>query len=600
VRRFVFRRNRGDDGLSLIETVAALVVFALVMSGLAAGMALFAHTTALTKVRNSATAMAQQIMESAKTIPVNQLVICTGGGADGQKFTYQSQQYDILVGTTPCLPYTSTRTGNGVTFTIQQVIFEYQHDTVNNQPITDKMLVVTVTWSQPSSGSYRTHTMISGKNSLASQTPVGLRINVNDGSNNLITSADLVWDYTVSNASGVVLSGTTDDGTSGLLSLSPGGYTCSVTPEEDAGASYDPSSTANGSLVITPTTETISGSCTVPASSIGDWNTVWNEVTDCASSTTQKATSVSVTVYDKSNNLVNGATVYLTNVGTGANAGQNSANVTTGANGVATFSGGNAPLADVYSYTISKAGYETFVGGPVCIAPGVATSTLTGNIKSLSTCTVSKTLKGTVTVTVQDTADPANTVSGARITLANQDGNGSPGAQNSGSDGTYTFTNVLAGNYTVTVTKTGYTNLGAQGPYCVAGGTGAQTPIPATLPSQGSSGCTSTTSKGPLQVKVVDGNNQPIDNVKVTLTNANGHNGTPGAKTTDPTGIVLWSGGSAVPGDLFTYTVTVPAGYSNPGTQGPICVKAGTTLNESSVTLVGIMTAKVTVQNKDT
>jgi Tfp pilus assembly protein PilV len=58
VRRLTSRLD-SDEGLSLVETIAALLVFALIMSGLAAGMALYAHTTALTKAKNAATSVAQ-------------------------------------------------------------------------------------------------------------------------------------------------------------------------------------------------------------------------------------------------------------------------------------------------------------------------------------------------------------------------------------------------------------------------------------------------------------------------------------------------------------------------------------------------------------
>ena len=284
MRRLWKRHACGDDGLSLIETVAALVVFALIMSGLAAGMALFAHTQELTKVRNSATSMAQQGAETAKTIPLNQIAVCTGGGQPAT-YTFQSTSYTVVSGTTPCVPYSSTRTGNGVTFTIKQLVVKDTSGawdvTVNNQPIAKRMLIVTVSWTVPSSGSYTTSTMLTGKNTLAASVPVGLRVNVNDSTGTLVTASNLVWDYNVNDGSGnSVASGATDDGTSGLLSLSPGAYTCSVVPEDDAGQSYDPGT--NPGLSIDTTTETISGTCTVTANNILDWNTTWNEVTACA------------------------------------------------------------------------------------------------------------------------------------------------------------------------------------------------------------------------------------------------------------------------------------------------------------------------------
>ena len=588
MRRLWKRHAGGDDGLSLIETVAALVVFALIMSGLAAGMTLFAHTQALTKVRNSASTMAQQVAESAKTIALNQIAVCTGGGQPST-YTYQSTSYTVVSGTTPCVPYTQTRTGgNGVTFTITELVLKDSSGawdvTVNNQPIAKRMLVVTVSWTAPSSGSYTTSTMLTGKNTLAASTPVGLRVNINDSTGTLVAATNLVWDYTVTNASGIVASGTTDDGTSGLLSLSPGAYTCSVVPEDDAGQSYDPGT--NAGMTIDSTTETITGTCTVTANNIVDWNTTWNEVTACAAGTTKG--SASITVKDQSGNVVSGATVQLTN----ANGGSSPSNVTTNSSGVALFN--KTVNNDIYTYTVSKAGYQTATNlGPICVAPN-ATTSATGTIAALATCTVSGS-KGTVVVTVTD--EDGNVVSGAKVHLTSQDGKGSPGDVNTNASGVATFNNnVTAGNWTYTLSKSGYTNLGPQGPVCTTAA--SSTPVSGLLPTSGSSGCASTSTKGTLVVNVVDQGGNPVSGAKIHLTNANGHAGTPGDKTTDSTGTVTFNG--SVPGDLFTYTLaTIPSGYSDPGTQGPVCVIANQTAT-SQVVLTGIMTVKVTVSNSDT
>lgn len=589
------RRNRGDDGLSLIETVAALMVFALIMTGLAAGMALFAHTTALTKARNAASAMAQQIMESAKSIPVNQLVICTGGGADGQNFTYQNVAHPILVGTTPCLPYTSTRTNSGISFTVTQVVFDYQPAVVvNQQPIADRMLVVTVAWSKPTPGSYTTHTVISGDNTVPAQAVVGLRININDSTNtNLITSPDLVWDYTVTNSSGAQVAGSgTDDGTSGLISLSPGTYTCSVKPEQDAGSSYDPGdNSALTNVVIDPVQEAVTATCQVPANGVLDWGTAWNEVTDCAQSNT-KALSVSITVQDGSGNNVPNATVTLikpdlTSFGS----------ATTDSNGVATFIPGTAPgppPADSYTINVSKTGYQTSTGlGPICVAPSVDNSFPPVSIKVLSTCPVSKS-KGSLTVTVRD--EHNNLIAGAKVHLVNQDGQGSPGDVNSNPQGVAFFNNnVLGGNYTYTITKSGYTNLGPQGPICVAVSP-SNVVDPGLLPTQSYIGC-ATGDHATWVVKAVDASNNPINGVKMTLTNANGHGGTPGAKTTDSTGTVTFTN---VPTDLYLITPSVPAGYADPGTQPVVCVQNTSPAMVTQVLFTGVMTVKVSVTNSDT
>lgn len=597
MRRLWKRHVSGDDGLSLIETVAALMVFALVMTGLAAGMVLFARTQTLTKARNAASTMAQQLMESAKSIPVNQLTVCTGGGADGGKYNYQSTQFDILTGTTPCLPYTSTRTSGGINFTVTQVVFNYRAAVVvNDQPITDRMLVVSVAWTQPASGSYTTHTVMSGNNNPAAQAVVGLRININDSTNtNLITAADYVWDYTVSNNTGTVASGTTDDGTSGLLSLSPGVYTCSVNPEEDAGGSYDP----NASFVYSPavnidsSTETLSGSCTVPSNGILDWGTAWQEVTDCVT-TGSNSLSVQISVTDGAVNPspVGGAAVQLFK-SDGTSFGSVNSDATTG---VSTFKTGVGPGAvppGLYTYSVTKAGYTpSQVFGPVCVASAVD-NTFPATIKVLSTCQVSKS-KGSLTVTVRD--ENSNTVAGAKVVLTNQDGQGSPASINSNPQGVAFFNNnVLGGNYTYTVTKAGYTNLGPQGPICVA--TNPNNVLdPATLPTPNANPCP-TGAKATWVVSVVDSSGAGISGVKIHLTNANGHSGTPGDKTTDSTGTVTFTN---VPTDLYLITPTVPAGYADPGVQPPTCVQNTTPAQTTQVIATGVMTVKVGVTNSTT
>src|SRR5207302_7462943 len=188
-----------------------------------------------------------------------------------------------------------------------QIVFTWKTTTVNSQPITEKMLVVTVSWTKPAPGSYTTSSTMTGNGTVASTTPVGLQFNINDSSGNLITGTNLAWDYTVTDSSSNQLAaGTTADGTSGLLSVSPGTYTCTVVAETDASSSYDPGS--NPGMTTNAATDTITGSCTVTANNVTNWNTVWNAVTNCASSTTGHG-SVGITVQDAPGHLVPGATV---------------------------------------------------------------------------------------------------------------------------------------------------------------------------------------------------------------------------------------------------------------------------------------------------
>lgn len=583
MRRLTMRNLSSDEGLSLIETIAALVVFAIIMTGLAAGMALYAHTESLTKAKNAATSVAQQVVENARTLSVGNLAVCTGGGAPAS-YTYQSQSYPVVTGTTPCVQYSQTKTVNGIPFTVNEVVFTWHSTTVNNQPINEKMLVVTVSWTKPTPGSYTTSSTMTGNGTVTATTPVGLQININDNNGNLVTASNLVWDYTVTDSSNNQLfAGQTDDGTSGLLSVSPGSYTCTVTAESDAASSYSPGS--NPGLTVNAATETISGACTVTANTITQWNTVWNGITSCASSGSKG--TLAITVTDSSGTPVNNASVALTNVN--GNGGTPAA-VNTNSAGVATFNN-NVP-ADPYTYTVSKSGYATAGPlGPVCVAIG-STASATATLSAQSTCVASST-KGTLVVTVTD--ESGNLVSGAKVHLTNQSGGAAPGDVNTNASGVATFNNnATAGSYAVQTSKAGYTTTGNQGPVCVVAST--STSMSALLPTSGSSGCASSSSKGTLTVTVTDSAGAPINNVNVTLTNANGHGGTPGAQKTNTSGVATFN--NNVPGDLFTYVVSPPAGYTNPGTQGPICVIAGQT-TQSGVVLVGIMTVNVTVTNSD-
>jgi len=588
VRRLTSRRLDSDEGLTLVETIAALLVFALIMSGLAAGMALYAHTTALTKAKNAATSVAQQVMETARTLSVGNLAVCTGGGAPAN-YTYKTQSYPVVTGSTPCVQYSQTKTVSGIPFTVNQIVVTLNSTTINTQPINEKMLVVTVSWTKPAPGSYTTSTTMTGNGTVASTTPVGIQFNINDNSGNLITGTNLAWDYTVTDSSNnQLISGTTDDGSSGLLSVSPGTYTCTVVAETDAASSYDPGS--NPGLTVSAATDTITGSCTVTANTVLNWNTVWNPITSCAVSNSKG--SLTITVTDQSGSYVNTAAVTLTSVnGTSTPPGAQNTNPS----GVATFS--NTVPGDLYTYSVTKTGYTSAINqGPICVAPS-STASGTATLNAPSTCVSAKNTASTgVTITVVD--EGGNAVNGAKIQLTNQDGNASPGSKTlTNSANVWTFTNIFAGNWTVTVSKTGYTNIGPQGPFCVTTNTTAT--YTALLPTAGSGGCTATGSKGGLQVLVTDQANNPVGGAKVTLTNANGHGGTPGAQTSNTTtGLATWAA-NTVPGDLYTYAVQVPAGYLDPGTTGPFCVIAGQN-NTSSVVLTAYMTVKVTVVNNDT
>src|SRR4051812_16278622 len=125
MRRLAQRRMQGDDGSTLIETVVALVVFALIMSGLAASMVVFAHNTALTKARSAATTLAQKQVETARSLGTTSLTVCTGGGSPAT-YSYKGTSYPVLTSTdVGCLPFQATSSSSGYSFTVKQYVLSY-------------------------------------------------------------------------------------------------------------------------------------------------------------------------------------------------------------------------------------------------------------------------------------------------------------------------------------------------------------------------------------------------------------------------------------------------------------------------------------------
>ncbi len=588
MRRLALRRLRGDDGLSLIETVVALLVFSLIMSGLAAGMALFAHTTALTKVRNAATSMAQQTMEKARSYGPDTLAVCSGGGSPLKyKPAGMSKDFDVVTGSAPCLTYSQTLKNGGYSFTVKQYVL---NDPVagkakgtSGKDQVEKILAVNVAWTSPTPGDYEVNSIVSGQGTVNTTVPTGLRINVNDSSTNpstLITNDALVWDYTVTDGSGnVVASDVTADGSTGVISISPGTYTCKIIPESDAAQSYIPDTNNNPGMAIDAATTGISGPCSVTASQVTDWTTMWQPIANCSSSGTKG--SLKVTVRDQNGVLVSGASVALTNVN--GNGGTPAAQLSD-ANGVALFSG-SVP-DDLYTYTISKTGYITESNlGPVCVA-STSTATADGTIEYNNGCERSAT-PGKLDFTIKD--ENGALVGGVSVVLTDSTGH----TTSFSTDGSgHKSLDVVADSYTYELSKKEYTDIGPRGPVCLKAST-TVTLVPV-IQSAASYGCASSGSKGTMVVTVKDQDGLPVDHVKVFMTNANGHGGSQ-SPTTDPTGQVT----KDLPADPYLLSVQPPAGYTVPPTQGPICMHAGETLNES-FTLQGVMIVKVAVTNKDT
>lgn len=592
MRRLVSSRLRADEGLSLIETVAALLVFGLLMGGLTASMTLMVHATAVTKARNAATSLAQQLTETARTFGSANLMLCAGGGQPSS-FPFQGTSYTVVSAPTgsaaPCVTFNQTRKASGYTFGVKQyVLNKPATGTFGPTPQVDKIFIAQLTWTSPTSGSYEADTTVSGNGTVPTQIPQGLQINVDDTSGNLINLNGLIWDYEITNGSTVDITGSTEDGTTGVLSVDPGSYTCILTAEPDAAQSYNPSTASgdNSGMTVDVPNDKITGTCTTSANQVTSWTTKWAEVANCTSTASKGA--LTITVLDQSGKAVNGATVTLTNAN--GNGGVPAA-VNSNTNGQAVW-GANTVPGDLYTFTITKTGYNTASNlGPICVAAGTNNSGQ-GTISAVQSCQVSKT-NAKIVVTVTD--ENGNPVGGATVTLTGSNNTAHNFTTSTKADatlGTVTITSLVGDSYSYVAKKTGYTTTLPGGPTCAP--PTVETDIPITLPTNGSTGCATGKTNGTLQVTVTDLNNNPLQNVKITPTSLTAGTAKP-AVTTGSNGVASTN----IPADNYSYTVTPPAGYQNPGIQGPVCVVAGQ-VAKSTVALVGVMTVVIKITNADT
>src|SRR4051794_4866088 len=600
VRRLALRNLRSDEGLALVETVAALLVFSLIMTGLAASMATFARQTAVTKARSAAVALAQELVEKARAVGYDKLENCTGSSPAAPataQFRGAGTFLTVATGTsTNCITYQKQVPQDSFNFTVTRLVLGRDTKPDNaGQLQTEKYLVVQVAY--PVAGgatkTYELDTIVNNKGALTVAQAQGVKFTIKDTSGNVIATDALNWNVTLHNTTLLPdgdITAQTDEGTySALEAVPPGTYTCTVDNNNDSPASsYVPTTSggANAGLTVDQSNGVVSGSCTVTANTVTDFVTTWTQQADCVSTTTKGSLTVQVTDSASPTTVISGATVTLTNVlghsGTPAAA-------TTDANGLATFS--KTVPGDLYNYTISKSGYTTngSIGGPVCVVAN-STTQAAGNLTSAG-CPYSSS-KGTLIINVNDLAGAD--VSGATVTLTKitSGSPSAPGARTTDASGNATFSaSVGGGSYTFTATKGG-SGSGVQGPICVTAG--INNSFSATLGAGGA--CVRDTgTKGKLSFKVTDQALNPIQNAVVTLTNVNGDGAGSVPKTTA-------AGTATSPGlvdDPYQYTVAGPTGYRTTDVLGPVCV-VGTGTSTVSVILTGLMTMVVSVKNNDT
>lgn len=596
-RRRALRVLRADDGISLVETVVALMVFAVIMSGLGATLLTLIHTTSLTKVRSAATALAQKLAEQDRALGQSNLVNCSAGGPTSPT-TVHGTSYQVATGSQGgCIPWQTTNVpGSGFLFSVQTLVLIGQSSVDSDQNThTEKILNIVVSWTVPGTGHYELNTAVD--NTVpAGQVQQGIVVYTNDtATGNPIVNEAIQFNVTITGSTGnVVDSGLSADGRYTNQSLPVGSYTCTVDNNDPGASGYAPSTTQAAGLTVDAAAGSVSGPCNITANQLTSFTSAWTAQVACASSNVKG--SLVITVSDTNGVPVNGANVSLTNVGSGATP---PGAVNTNPSGVATFNN-NVP-ADNYTYTVSAPGYSTASNlGPLCVAQGTTTNG-TATLAS-SACSAGPGQATMVTISVVDAGTGA-AINNATATLVNQSGGKSPPKAPpppGGQPGQYIFKGggaPQAGSYAYQVTAPGYAVSTSPAPVCVtAGGTYTYSVQMTT------SGCASNKAvSGNVLVTVTDQLGNPISGAKVQLTN-NGTDGgkAPGAGNTGSNG--QWAANN-VQNDPYFFTITPPNAPPGGGYQAPplqsLCV-AGTGTTSSTATVTSTMTLQVSVQNKDT
>jgi protocatechuate 3,4-dioxygenase beta subunit len=251
---------------------------------------------------------------------------------------------------------------------------------------------------------------------------------------------------------------------------------------------------------------------------------------------------------------ISGASVHY--AGTGGTTG--SGTMGTDLSGSYTFSG--VPPG-TYSVTASATGFTSPAADPITVTAGV---TATANFTMSATSGIS----GTVT----DSETPAQAVSGATVAYTGTGGTTGSGSTTTGAGGTYSFSGVPPGTYSVTATETGFTSPAAQ-PVTVTAGV-IKSGVDFTL--NATSGISGTVTDGTL----------PIGSATVSYSGTGGSNGS-GSIGTAVDGTYALSG--VPPG---TYTVTASAAAYGPQSK-PVTVTVSTTTIGVDFTLTATTTGTI-------
>lgn len=605
MRRFALRRLRTDEGLGLIETVSALFVFSLIMTGLAGSMIVFAHSTTLGRARASASSLAQQYVEKARAVGASLLENCdntTPAPPNTTSFHGKTGLTVVKGSDANCIKWQTTTTQDNLNFSVTRLVILAQpsQNDVAGQAQSEKYLVVQVSWTDAGGAAktYELDTIFNQKGATASAPAQGIRFVIKDINGNIITADSATWSVKITDTTGNTLYTASDaataEGTYSQLDLSPGTYTCTAQSTSDASSGYFPGAhpTYNSSWTLSSsngssTNDTVSGSCTVSTNTVTDFVTTWQSLTDCATSSVTGTVNFLVT-NQTTKAALSGMTVTMTNL----NDSSKTYTKNTGANGHAD---GLKPVANWYTYTVTDPTGAYVTGSfnaPYCVIAG---STVTINVQMTASgnCATSGT-NATVNITVQD-ASTGTKLGGYKVSVVNANTGTTTGFPNTSPQGLSSKA-ITPGSYYYMVTPPGsstYQGSGVQGPTCFTPGETRNITVGLT-----SALCTRNAGKKTAGATflVTDMAGNKISGATIELFNVNGDQPLTSA-TTDVNGAKTFTG---LPVDPYQYVVVGPNGnYQTSDVSPTVCLSDGVTTSLPTVKLSGIMNVTVTVQNND-
>jgi hypothetical protein len=344
----------------------------------------------------------------------------------------------------------------------------------------------------------------------------------------------------------------------------------------------------------------VTGDCTVTASTVTDFATTWQSSKDCSASSSKGTVNFTVTNKTTGANL-SGMKVVLTQLNNSAV----TANKTTVTNGT---TGNVSVSANWYTYTVTDTtgvGYtaDQNTYGPICIVANRAYPMQTPKMVPPACSTVGS--NGTLAVTVQDASNPTTKISGAKVNVydattgavtAFSNANGSGLSSHALAPGLYYW---VAGP---TATSTTYQGTGLQ-PICVAAG--VTTSVTAGLNAPGTCTRTSGAAGNGTATTVNVQNTVPanVPGASVVAVSVDG-DPAPTPQTTDANGNFTFNQVGKTDNRLqsgpYQWFVAGPSTSYKPNWLSPtFCVTAAATQTVPTLTLQGIFSVSVTVQNND-